>query len=65
MKTHLLTLAAAILAVAAMAPATANALGVGDEVPDLRVEQWYNTTEEYELEDLRGKVIVLEFFGYT
>ena len=31
--------------------------------PDLTIASWHNTTDEFELEGLRGKVVLLDFWG--
>lgn len=37
----------------------------GQEAPSFEVEKWFNPAEGSTIADLRGKVILLEFWGTT
>lgn len=52
----------ALLAAASAARAEWNSL-LGKEAPSVTVESWINPAEGETLEDLRGRVILLEFWA--
>jgi hypothetical protein len=53
--------AIALLALASAAPAWESL--TGQEARPIEVDEWLNAAEGQTLEDLRGKVVLLEFWG--
>ena len=53
-----------ILLAAALAPAASAQVWVGGPAPDIEVDQWFNGIDGAEtISELRGKVIMLEFWA--
>ena len=51
-----------VAAAAFLAPPASAEIGVGDEAPEVELEEFFNT-EPMEWKDLSGRVILLELFG--
>ena len=51
-----------VAAAAVLAPPASAEIGVGDEAPEVELEEFFNI-EPVEWKDLSGRVILLELFG--
>jgi thiol-disulfide isomerase/thioredoxin len=46
-----------------LAPATAAQVWIGADAPEIEVKQWFNSESDASISELRGKVIMLEFWA--
>jgi peroxiredoxin len=55
-----------LLAVCVLVPAVAFGVGkqlVGQKPPEIEIKEWLNTSEEYTLEKLKGKIVIMDFWA--
>lgn len=56
-------LIATALLTLSLAPAAAAQVWIGADAPEIEVKQWFNIESETSISELRGKVIMLDFWA--